>query len=315
MQATRTRLPLTPRAGRYLTPDKQFKILGTILTLGLLGSQLRKMTGFASRNGSILDSFLEQSTWLDGAALSVTMALSVTVFRQWTYATAGDSAPMNDVLVALPKSRIMEAAAVAAAAFAEDENGSWRAIAGFDASLDYVHRLLRFIFEKNFLMRDGANSSWNRAVFHQGCLVCCFQFLTPGAKPIGLLDMIISGLPTLALRFGQGPIRRLLSIKHQYEADLRAACAEHHLDKFCLLERMVVKPEVQGSGIGTRALLSALHEADAIQTPTLLNASSDRSRNFYKSLGFEVLRETRHTVDGRALTTGYLMLRKVKKLK
>jgi len=53
---------------------------------------------------------------------------------------------------------------------------------------------------------------------------------------------------------------------------------------------MVVRPDMQGKGVGTHALKQALDEADDAGLPVMLATQEERNIRFYRRLGFEVVR-------------------------
>ena len=74
-----------------------------------------------------------------------------------------------------------------------------------------------------------------------------------------------------------------------------AVIARDHLDGGgCFtLERMVVLPEHQGRGLGSRCLGVALETASSAGLPTLLSTQLEVNVRFYGKLGFEVV----HTAE------------------
>lgn len=309
----RARPPLTERLN--LTFDVQQRILVGLLISILLFSQARKLAGSTSRNGSFLDNLQTRGGFLDGAmAFGVFAVVSIALHRRRraikpTATDGGNSPPLLEKLTTLPSSKICEAAAVTAAAFAAPERSNvWTAICGQGASLEDRHSLLRFIFERNFYLRVG--SPCCRALFgRDGRLVCCFMFVTPDVAGVSPLDMVRAGLLRMPLRFGLGATRRLLAEKSRSEAGLRAVRAAHGLEHtpICMLERMVVHPAAQGRGIGTRALRPCLDEADAAGWPTLLSTNEERNVVFYRRLGFEVVLEETVELEGVSIQTWHML--------
>lgn len=310
-------VPRGYEVAKRMTFDTQmlllFKLLGGVLLL----SQMRKLfLGTLSRNGSPLDQLSEatsvalqtQESRVALAAVAITIML-LSRRRLSRRAPVGAPPPENTLTI-LPPERIREAAAVAAAAFAEPtRSNAWVAVCGTDASLASRHALLRYIFERNFQLR--LRTRCNRALFREGRLVCCFMFVTPEVANVSLWEMLRVGLVAMPLYFGWGTVRRLLAIKNSTEDQFEAARVAHGLlgKPVCMLERMVVHPADQGRGIGTQALRQVLAEADAAGWPMLLGTNEERNVVFYERVGFEVVHRKEETVDGYSFLT-FTMLRR-----
>mmetsp|Transcript_15123 Transcript_15123/g.27336 ORF Transcript_15123/g.27336 Transcript_15123/m.27336 type:complete len:186 (+) Transcript_15123:106-663(+) len=181
----------------------------------------------------------------------------------------------NAKLVELPPEYLPEAADLAATALIE--NPIYTAICGppnrstiatdddDGPSRSFRQRFLSWIFEKNFRLRNG--TCINRALFDESIdkkkkkqLVAFFMFLPPNTPDVGLFDMLRVGMAAAPFLFGLDVVRRLLSIKDEYERIERIVVANdrHHHDNndpmMFRLERMVVRTDMQGRGIGSRAL-------------------------------------------------------------
>lgn len=208
-------------------------------------------------------------------------------------------------LCTLPPESLCEAAELAAAAF--HDSPIYVAICGDakttssattddedDGADHHPHsllrrRFLRWLFERNFRLRLGTSA--NRAIFDDhGKLLAFFMFVAPDIADVGLWDMLRVGMLMAPFKFGIGVVKRLLSIKDDYELFEREVMDAHGNEPMFRLERMVVHPDVQGKGLGSRALKQALGEADAARLPVLLSTQEERNVRFYGRLGFEVVR-------------------------
>ena len=210
--------------------------------------------------------------------------------------------PKDDVVLsALPPESIREAAALAAAAFDQSPPYLWLCRGKSNA---FRQRFLRWIFERNFRLRVGART--NRAVFDgDGKLVAFCMFVTPEVPDVSLADMIRAGLLGAPFLFGPAVVKRLLAMKAEYEQVEHGIMEAHGNVPMCRLERMVVRPDAQGRGIGRRALQQALVEADEANLPVLLSTQEERNVRFYRRLGFEVVRTDEH----QEAYTSWAMLR------
>lgn len=192
----------------------------------------------------------------------------------------------------LPADQLRDAAAVAAAAFAESP-GYVRLFAGGSAA-ERV-RFLAWFMERNFWLR--LRTRCNRAFFVGGELRGFFMFVTPDVPDVGLLDMLRAGMLMVPILFGFGVLARLLGLKAETEVEI-AEITEHvkarlgPQAKLCQLERMCVTPAAQGRGFGSRCLQTALDEADARGWAVALTTQETRNVTFYERLGFEVVRVT-----------------------
>lgn len=206
-------------------------------------------------------------------------------------------------LTTLPVERLAEAAAVTAAAF--EASPVYVALAGRDALPNDRRRLLRFIFERNLWLR--MPSGCNRVVIHDGRVVCSFMLVTPAVPKVRTVDMVRAGLLKLPFLFGLGVLRRLFTLISRGEAIETAIKAELGHPPMCLLERMVVAPEMQGQRIGSRALAQALGETDAAGCHVLLATNEERNVTFYSRLGFRVVRRVDEEVEGFQYTAWYMV--------
>ena len=155
-------------------------------------------------------------------------------------------------------------------------------------------QFLTWLFERNFRLRLG--TSVNRAVFDNSSsdgkkkkLLAFFMFVSPDVPNVGLLDMLREGFLLAPIKFGFGVMKRLLSIKDEYERIEHAVMDKHGITSLYKLERMVVHPSYQGKGVGSKALQQALDEADTKGLPVLLGTQEERNLRFYSKLGFEVV--------------------------
>ena len=156
-------------------------------------------------------------------------------------------------------------------------------------------QFLTWLFERNFRLRLG--TSVNRAVFENSSsddgkkkkLLAFFMFVSPDVPNVGLLDMLREGFLLAPIKFGFGVMKRLLSIKDEYERIEHAILDKHGITSLYKLERMVVHPSYQGKGVGSKALQQALDEADTKGLPVLLGTQEERNLRFYNKLGFEVV--------------------------
>jgi GNAT superfamily N-acetyltransferase len=108
--------------------------------------------------------------------------------------------------------------------------------------------------------------------------------------------MLVNGILTMPFLFGLQPFLRLLEVKNHHDKLDRLAQSTHRLTgDYCALERMVVHPNWQGKGVGSRCLAQGLQEAASRQQGVILFTQEERNVTFYSRIGFrEVHREKDH---------------------
>eukprot|EP00277_Geminigera_cryophila_P007894 CAMPEP_0179432212 /NCGR_PEP_ID=MMETSP0799-20121207/16887_1 /TAXON_ID=46947 /ORGANISM="Geminigera cryophila, Strain CCMP2564" /LENGTH=250 /DNA_ID=CAMNT_0021209487 /DNA_START=166 /DNA_END=915 /DNA_ORIENTATION=+ len=192
-------------------------------------------------------------------------------------------------LVGLRRKDIDEAAALAAAAFLHSP-----AYLYIFEHLGDARRLeaLTWFFRKNFMLRLSAvRCAFSEDVNNPPRMVCCFMLQNPGTPTISSWALIKSGLLTMPWRFGMEAFRRLLKVKHYHEEIehefLKARENDGDFTRWCSLERMVVHPAVQGTGVGSRCLADALADVALSEFGVQLCTQDLRNVTFYKRLGFK----------------------------
>ncbi|KAL9183106.1 hypothetical protein ACHAXT_004893 [Thalassiosira profunda] len=196
----------------------------------------------------------------------------------------------------LPPEHLADAADLASAAFVDSP--AWAFICQGRAVEKDDHegrssrrRFLQWLFLRNFSLRLGTPAL--RSVFEKdGRLVAFFMFVPPDVEDVSLWDMLRSGILAAPVLFGLGLFRRLLSSKDKYESHEHEVLTEHGISRVYKLERMAVRPDMQGKGVGSAALRQALCEADEAGLPVLLTTQEERNVRFYSRLGFKVAKES-----------------------
>jgi hypothetical protein len=110
----------------------------------------------------------------------------------------------------------------------------------------------------------------------------CFFFLTPSDYQFSLWQKLCYGLGMIPLELGWQAFSRMLKAADFHEERMGKLLNGR---KALVLERMVVSPECQGKGLGSKCLLEVLEkEADAQNLPVILSTQSMKNVNFYKKL-------------------------------
>ncbi|KAJ8599764.1 hypothetical protein CTAYLR_003410 [Chrysophaeum taylorii] len=187
----------------------------------------------------------------------------------------------NEKVVTLPRHLLKDAADMAARAFVASP--AYVYLAGEND----VFALLSWVFYRNFWLR--ANTSCNRAVLRKGELVAFFMFVRPEIRDVNFFDMLIAGLLKIPFLFGSDTVQRLFKLTEWFDG-ITDEIRKDYPGPMCRLERVCVRPDCQGQGIGSKALQSALDEADEEGMCVCLTTQLERNVTFYERLGFEVIK-------------------------
>ena len=117
------------------------------------------------------------------------------------------------------------------------------------------------------------------------------MFVSPDTPDVSLWDMIRAGMLKGLFHFGLGVVKRLVTIKNEYELTEDIVLKKNEYKPIYRLERMVVHPDHQGKGIGSCALKCALKDADDKDLQVMLSTQEERNARFYERLGFKVVQE------------------------
>jgi ribosomal protein S18 acetylase RimI-like enzyme len=194
----------------------------------------------------------------------------------------------------LHTSHIAECALVMAKAFCNSP--SYRYILQY--KLDEKDRIacLQWMFTLNMQLLLRKHPAALRGMIHvpTQTVVACF-FLTPNPfQKMSAWEMITGGLWQVPFRFGFGTYQKLMQVLDDVRDE--AARLYDQKEDFVTLERMVVLPEYQGNGLGTKALQAALRQTTL---EVRLSTQEERNTQFYKRLGFEIVGEKEFYPDNK----------------
>jgi GNAT superfamily N-acetyltransferase len=148
---------------------------------------------------------------------------------------------------------------------------------------------LAWLFERNIRLRMPLGSA--KCAFSSDSSMACFFMLEPPDSPeISALTLLQNGILQFPFRFGFRAFFRLLSVKAYYERRERELLGAQR-SRLCSLERMVVRPGVQGRGVGSSCLSIAIERAAATGLGVFLATQLPKNVAFYRRLGFEVIAE------------------------
>ena len=112
-------------------------------------------------------------------------------------------------------------------------------------------------------------------------------WIPPGKYPQNLVEMMVSGLMLVPLRFGwSGFARVMASLSHHERLHKRDVPPRHWY-----LSTLGVDPPSQGKGIGSALIRPVLEQADAEGLFCYLETEKERNLVFYRRHGFEVAAE------------------------
>jgi ribosomal protein S18 acetylase RimI-like enzyme len=203
-------------------------------------------------------------------------------------------------VVRLQLHMVDEAASLAAAAFVHAASYSY-----IYEGLTEDQRLeaLTWLFRTNIRLRvvqKEKHGAWCAFDTTGKRMLCFFMLQPPGLGDIGTLTMVRNGILLFPFRFGFRAFRRLLEVKDFHENVEKKAQIDFQTE-LGQLERMVVHPDAQCGGIGSRCLDEALA---ASGFSVLLETQSPLNVKFYTRLGFEVLGERDESYFKTASSSG-----------
>jgi GNAT superfamily N-acetyltransferase len=231
-------------------------------------------------------------------ALWVRLAWVATRSQRWRashlphHALQSEDALPPILLQSLPSCRRRDAAILAAHAF-RDSPAYVHILRG-----DKAFRLeaLVWLFERNIslVQQASARADPTRCLTSPSGRLLCFFWLLPSTTTISLLAKVRQGLLWFPFLFGLGAFCRLLTMGDMFDKATASIVRNHILleaDRHAVLvlERMVVDPLLQGRGVGSACLRSAL--STCAQKPVVLSTQLPRNVEFYGRLGFVVVHE------------------------
>ena len=114
-------------------------------------------------------------------------------------------------------------------------------------------------------------------------------------------EMILAGMWQIPFRFGLSTLQRLISLLNDMEGSMGKVPNDDKDDnsnennnniikEYIMLQRMVVVPELQGQGVGSRALRAMLSTPNNATTwPSIhLDTQEESNVRFYEKLGWTV---------------------------
>lgn len=156
--------------------------------------------------------------------------------------------------------------------------------------------VLEWLFERNIHAVLRKNPAALRGVLDaDNDVVGAFLWEDMPANNLSMAEMLQAGLWQIPFRFGIGTLRRLLETISWFDT-MHAKVAKQRNNgsdsRFVLLERMAVRPDHQGNGVGTMALRQTMQDlVNGDVQEIRLTTQEERNVTFYQRLGFQVIVE------------------------
>lgn len=164
----------------------------------------------------------------------------------------------------------------------------------FQGTQEYRVQALEWLFVKNLdlMMKKCPESVLRGFVDSDGKVLACLLWTPSEYAALSMWEMLQAGLWQVPFRFGVATLKRLVGVLDDMEAAKKSDAMSSSAKKnYFKLERMVVHPEFQGKGIGSKALQEVLKEDSSSGVDSHLDTQEERNVRFYQRLGWEVCRD------------------------
>jgi GNAT superfamily N-acetyltransferase len=196
----------------------------------------------------------------------------------------------------LPASKVDEAANVMAKAFVS----SPAYVYFLRGTPDFRRGALAWILVRNLQAVRRRNPAALRCVLApDGAVLATYMVTARGDRPTEW-DMLACGLLLLPLRFGAAVYMRMRRVMAWVDAASRDAFAESDCE--LLFERLTVRPDWQGRGVGSACVRHAAEEAAGQGVALRLSTQEKRNVALYKRLGFRIVLERHFVADDPAFS-------------
>lgn len=214
----------------------------------------------------------------------------------------------------LPTSRIDEAARVMADAFSDSPAYNYI----FQGNVESRKKALEWLFRKNIeLIRQRCPTAL-RGMYDKdtGDIQVCFLWTPSPCQDISLWDLLYAGYWRMLFLFGFFTVYRLLRAMGDLEQGHLTNFTNNPLTgggiPFITLERMAVRSDYRGKGLGTQALTFILGEFATSNESRYLRLTTQEERNvrFYQRLGYKVVGKEELCPENEAYryTSWYMIL-------
>jgi ribosomal protein S18 acetylase RimI-like enzyme len=154
----------------------------------------------------------------------------------------------------------------------------------------YRRHALEWMFKRNIpLIQRRCPSAFRGVLNDKGEVVACFLWTPSPYQNISPWDMMKAGIWQIPYRFGLSTLLRLIKVVEWLRAAEEQSYAAE--EDFCMLECMVVRPDYQGQGIGSKCLKSAIAGSETTSRSVRLTTQEERNVRLYQRLGYTVAGE------------------------
>ncbi len=202
--------------------------------------------------------------------------------------TMNEETLLEGELQTLDVSHIHECAKVMAQAFSDSPAYNY---IFQNETQEYREKALEWLFQKNLelmIQKCPTVLRGYKSRTENGDILCCFLWVPSESAKLGMWEMIIAGMWQIPFRFGVATLKRLLSLMDSMEATIGQASSKS--PDYIMLQRMVVRPDCQGRGIGSKALQAILQESHNGKN-IHLETQEERNVLFYQRLGWQISQE------------------------
>jgi GNAT superfamily N-acetyltransferase len=129
-----------------------------------------------------------------------------------------------------------------------------------------------------------------------GQVVACFIWTPSPHHKLSTWDLLVAGMWLVPYRFGIPTLIRLMQVVEDFDVAHKRFFDDNNNESsnngpdtdFMLLERMAVRSDCRGTGLGTQALQAVIPHTER---PMRLTTQEERNVRFYKRLGYTVVGE------------------------
>ena len=149
---------------------------------------------------------------------------------------------------------------------------------------------LRWLIFRNICIVSSKSKDYLNIFYNESKEIeCFFMMIHSSHSNATLWEQVSAGLLLIPFRVGITVFQQLIAVGEWIDKEEASVIGDRTHYK---LSTMVVRPDVQGKGVGTRCLNTAIERADCDSIPILLSTQLEKNVVFYKRLGFEVQRDS-----------------------
>jgi hypothetical protein len=142
---------------------------------------------------------------------------------------------------------------------------------------------MEFLFRRNlYMIRQRSPESIHCMASADGEVQCFFMLVPSFTAHFSLYEKVfLGGILEFGVRYGFDTLSRLIRLSDFCDAVEEELMKDR---KYYSLQRMVVAPQLQGKGLGSKCLGEGLKEADRAQLPVVLSTQDARNLIYYGRL-------------------------------